>query len=196
MHPVLGLLQYILYNLILNRIISGRWGPALGTLSLAPQNVNFMPANFVAPPSIPEDENWVTSQCPEFYTEDALMLSQGLLFYLILELQLENYKKISEAALVVNHQFYVDLGGYSPSFINGIILSSYFRHSIPVNIWMFVPEPVEASNDNMAEPCHDWTIDLNLDVPHSYKEGYHLMGDCYSAGVGYTYSLESTRHPI
>ncbi|KAJ9071435.1 hypothetical protein DSO57_1036910 [Entomophthora muscae] len=35
-----------------------------------------MPANFVAPPSIPEDENWVTSQCPEFYAEDALMLSQ------------------------------------------------------------------------------------------------------------------------
>ncbi|KAJ9088441.1 hypothetical protein DSO57_1023134 [Entomophthora muscae] len=35
-----------------------------------------MPANFVAPLSIPEDENWVTSQCPEFYAEDALMLSQ------------------------------------------------------------------------------------------------------------------------
>ncbi|KAJ9073790.1 hypothetical protein DSO57_1012778 [Entomophthora muscae] len=76
MHPVLGLLQYILYNLILNRIISGRWGPASGTLLLAPQNVNFMPANFVAPPSIPEDENWVISQCPEFYAEDALMLPQ------------------------------------------------------------------------------------------------------------------------
>ncbi|KAJ9085747.1 hypothetical protein DSO57_1010976 [Entomophthora muscae] len=76
MHSVLGLLQYIPYNLILNRIISGRWGPASGTLLLAPQNVNFMPANFLAPPSIPEDENWVTSQCPEFYAEDALMLSQ------------------------------------------------------------------------------------------------------------------------
>ncbi|KAJ9089629.1 hypothetical protein DSO57_1010788 [Entomophthora muscae] len=35
-----------------------------------------MPADFVAPPSIPEDENWVTSQCPQFYAEDALMLSQ------------------------------------------------------------------------------------------------------------------------
>ncbi|KAJ9074000.1 hypothetical protein DSO57_1010757 [Entomophthora muscae] len=76
MHPVLGLLRYILYNLILNRIISGRWGPASGTLSLAPQNVNFMPANFVAPPPILENENCVTSQCPEFYAEDALMLSQ------------------------------------------------------------------------------------------------------------------------
>ncbi|KAJ9083230.1 hypothetical protein DSO57_1036737 [Entomophthora muscae] len=51
-------------------------GPASGTLLLAPQNVNFMPANFVAPPSIPEDENWVTSQCPEFCTEDALIISQ------------------------------------------------------------------------------------------------------------------------
>ncbi|KAJ9053394.1 hypothetical protein DSO57_1024572 [Entomophthora muscae] len=39
-----------------------------------------MPADFVAPPSIPEDENWVTSQCPEFYAEDALMLS--LVIYL------------------------------------------------------------------------------------------------------------------
>ncbi|KAJ9048890.1 hypothetical protein DSO57_1030134 [Entomophthora muscae] len=76
MHPVLGLLLYIPYNLILERIISGRWGPASGTLLAAPQNVNFMPANFVAPPSIPEDENWVTSQCPEFYSEDALMLFQ------------------------------------------------------------------------------------------------------------------------
>ncbi|KAJ9082370.1 hypothetical protein DSO57_1005234 [Entomophthora muscae] len=113
MHPVLGLLRYILYNLILNRIISGRWGPASGTSLLVPQNVNFMPANFVAPPSIPEDENQVTSQCPEFYAEDALMLSQVI--YL--------------AALVVNHQFYVDLGGYSPSFRNGIILSSYFCHT-------------------------------------------------------------------
>ncbi|KAJ9051958.1 hypothetical protein DSO57_1038935 [Entomophthora muscae] len=76
MHPVLRLLRYILYNLILNRIISGRWGPASGTLSLAPPNVNFMPANFVAPPPILETKNCVTSQCSEFYTEDALMLSQ------------------------------------------------------------------------------------------------------------------------
>ncbi|KAJ9082956.1 hypothetical protein DSO57_1039516 [Entomophthora muscae] len=76
MHPVLGLLRYIPYNLILNRIISGRWGPASGTLLSAPQNVNFMPANFVAPPPILENENCVTSQCPEFYTEDALMPSQ------------------------------------------------------------------------------------------------------------------------
>ncbi|KAJ9059826.1 hypothetical protein DSO57_1037468 [Entomophthora muscae] len=76
MHPVLRLLRYIPYNLILNRIISGRWGPASGTLSPLPQNVNFMPANFVAPPPILENENCVTSQCPEFYAEDALMLSQ------------------------------------------------------------------------------------------------------------------------
>ncbi|KAJ9077278.1 hypothetical protein DSO57_1018230 [Entomophthora muscae] len=70
MHP------YILYNLILNQIISGRWGPSTGTLLLVPPNVNFMPANFAAPPSILENENHVNSQCPEFYAEDALMLSQ------------------------------------------------------------------------------------------------------------------------
>ncbi|KAJ9073064.1 hypothetical protein DSO57_1020471 [Entomophthora muscae] len=53
-----------------------------------------MPANFVAPLPILETENCVPSQCPEFYAEDALMLSQVI--YL--------------AALVVNNQFYVDLG--------------------------------------------------------------------------------------
>ncbi|KAJ9074452.1 hypothetical protein DSO57_1006102 [Entomophthora muscae] len=42
-----------------------------------------MPANFVAPPSIPEDGNWVTSQCLEFYAEDALMLSQVIYLGLI-----------------------------------------------------------------------------------------------------------------
>ncbi|KAJ9052194.1 hypothetical protein DSO57_1036683 [Entomophthora muscae] len=75
MHPVIGLLQYILYNLILNQIISGRWGPAVGTSSSVPPNVNFMPADLGAPPIL-ETENCATSQCPEFYAEDALMLSQ------------------------------------------------------------------------------------------------------------------------
>ncbi|KAJ9048077.1 hypothetical protein DSO57_1038621, partial [Entomophthora muscae] len=76
MHPVIGLLRYIPYNLILNQIISGRWDPATGTLLLVPPNVNFMPANFAAPSPILENENCVNSQCPEFYAEDALMLSQ------------------------------------------------------------------------------------------------------------------------
>ncbi|KAJ9048481.1 hypothetical protein DSO57_1034713 [Entomophthora muscae] len=35
-----------------------------------------MPADFAAPPPILENENCVNSQCPEFYAEDALMLSQ------------------------------------------------------------------------------------------------------------------------
>ncbi|KAJ9083466.1 hypothetical protein DSO57_1034510 [Entomophthora muscae] len=97
MHPVIGLLWYIPYNLILNRIISGRWGPASETLSLVPPNVNFAPTNFEAPPPILETENCVASQCLEFYTEDALMLSQVIYLGLL-------------GALVVNHQFYVDLG--------------------------------------------------------------------------------------
>ncbi|KAJ9075057.1 hypothetical protein DSO57_1000340 [Entomophthora muscae] len=78
MHLVVGLLQYILYNLILNRIISGRWGPAVRTLLLVPPNVNFTPANLEAPPPILETENCVASQCPEFYSEDTLMLSQAI----------------------------------------------------------------------------------------------------------------------
>ncbi|KAJ9066423.1 hypothetical protein DSO57_1009667 [Entomophthora muscae] len=76
MHHVIRLLQYIPYNLILNQIISERWGPATGTLLSVPPNVNFMPANFAAPPPILENENCVHSQCPEFYAKDALMLSQ------------------------------------------------------------------------------------------------------------------------
>ncbi|KAJ9077617.1 hypothetical protein DSO57_1015044 [Entomophthora muscae] len=76
MHPVIRLLRYIPYNLIMNQIISGRWCPATGTLSSVPPNVNFIPANFAVPPPILENENCVNSQCPEFYAEDALMLSQ------------------------------------------------------------------------------------------------------------------------
>ncbi|KAJ9066170.1 hypothetical protein DSO57_1012159 [Entomophthora muscae] len=102
MHPVIGLLQYILYNLILNQIISGRWGPATGTLLLVPPNVNFMPSNFAAPPPILETENCVNSQCPEFYAEYALMLSQviylgllwlGLIFLLNPGVTIRNFAK-------------------------------------------------------------------------------------------------------
>ncbi|KAJ9049288.1 hypothetical protein DSO57_1026169 [Entomophthora muscae] len=76
MHPVIELLRYILYNMILNQIISGRWGPATGTLLLVPPNVNFIPANFAAPLPILENENYVNSQCPKFYAEDESMLSK------------------------------------------------------------------------------------------------------------------------
>ncbi|KAJ9090493.1 hypothetical protein DSO57_1001951 [Entomophthora muscae] len=138
MHPVIELLRYILYNLILNQIISGRWGPATGTLLLVPPNVNFMPANFAAPPPILENENCVNSQCPEFYAEDTLMLSQviylgllwlGLIVLLNPGVTIGIHQKIFEAVLVVNHQFYVDLGGNSPSLRNSFILSSDFRHN-------------------------------------------------------------------
>ncbi|KAJ9075247.1 hypothetical protein DSO57_1037867 [Entomophthora muscae] len=78
MHPVVGLLRYIPYNLILSRIITGRWGPAFGTLSLTPLNVNPMPTNLGVVPSVFKTENLVVSQCPEFYSEDSLMLSQAI----------------------------------------------------------------------------------------------------------------------
>ncbi|KAJ9077747.1 hypothetical protein DSO57_1013819 [Entomophthora muscae] len=38
MHPVVVLLRYIPYNLILSKIIMGRWGPAVSTLLLPPPN--------------------------------------------------------------------------------------------------------------------------------------------------------------
>ncbi|KAJ9090418.1 hypothetical protein DSO57_1002729 [Entomophthora muscae] len=78
MHSAVGLLRYISYNLILSQIITGRWGPAVGTLLLAPPNVNFMPVNLGVVPPVFETENCVASQCPEFYSEDTLMLSQTI----------------------------------------------------------------------------------------------------------------------
>ncbi|KAJ9062564.1 hypothetical protein DSO57_1039719 [Entomophthora muscae] len=75
-----GLLRYIPYNLILSQIITGRWGPAVGTLPLAPPNVNSIPADLGVVPPVFETENCVASQCPEFYSKDTLMLSKA--FYL------------------------------------------------------------------------------------------------------------------
>ncbi|KAJ9067129.1 hypothetical protein DSO57_1003041 [Entomophthora muscae] len=78
MHPVVGHLRYIPYNLILSRIIMGRWGPAVGTLSLLPPNVNSMPVNIGAVPTPVKAETLMLSQCPEFYAEDNLILSQAI----------------------------------------------------------------------------------------------------------------------
>ncbi|KAJ9060979.1 hypothetical protein DSO57_1025235 [Entomophthora muscae] len=78
MHPVVVLLRYIPYNLILSWIITGRWGPSVGTLLLEPPNVNSMPANLGVVPPVFETENCVASQCPEFYSEDTMMLSKAI----------------------------------------------------------------------------------------------------------------------
>ncbi|KAJ9061425.1 hypothetical protein DSO57_1020915 [Entomophthora muscae] len=52
MHPVVGLLHYISYNLILSWIITGRWCPDVGTLSPPLPNVNPVPENLgVDPPA-------------------------------------------------------------------------------------------------------------------------------------------------
>ncbi|KAJ9050903.1 hypothetical protein DSO57_1039725 [Entomophthora muscae] len=83
MHPVVGLLSYIPYNLILNRIITGRWAPAVGTLLLTPPNVNSMPTNLGVVSPVFKAENLVVSQCPEFYSEDTLMLSQAIYLELL-----------------------------------------------------------------------------------------------------------------
>ncbi|KAJ9066495.1 hypothetical protein DSO57_1008980 [Entomophthora muscae] len=78
MHPVVCLLRYILYNLILSQIITGRWGPAVSTLLLPLPNVNLMPVNLGVFPAVSEAEILITSQCPEFYAKDSLILSQYL----------------------------------------------------------------------------------------------------------------------
>ncbi|KAJ9053427.1 hypothetical protein DSO57_1024276, partial [Entomophthora muscae] len=78
MHPVVGLLCCIPYNLIISQIITGRWSPAIGTLLLAPPNVNSMSTNLRVVPPVFEAENLIVSQCPEFYSEEILMLSQAI----------------------------------------------------------------------------------------------------------------------
>ncbi|KAJ9063542.1 hypothetical protein DSO57_1000120 [Entomophthora muscae] len=94
-----------------------------------------MKANFAAPLPILETENCVNSQCPEFYAEDALMLSQviylgllwlGLIVLLNPGVTIGNFtKKISEAVLVVNHQFYMDLGVISVTIAAVHIMQDY-----------------------------------------------------------------------
>ncbi|KAJ9077381.1 hypothetical protein DSO57_1017178 [Entomophthora muscae] len=78
MHPVVGLLCYIPYDLILSQIITGRWGPAAGALLLPLPSVDPMPVNLGVSPTVSEAETLVKSQCPEFYTGDTLILSQAI----------------------------------------------------------------------------------------------------------------------
>ncbi|KAJ9066590.1 hypothetical protein DSO57_1008229 [Entomophthora muscae] len=130
MHPVLGLLRYILYNLILNRIISGRWGPASATLLLTPQNVNFMPANFVASLPILENDNCVTSQCPEIYAEDALMLSQVI------------YLGLLWLGLIVLLNPGVTIGNFTNKYLKPrwwLIINSMW-------IWVVIPHHLETAS--------------------------------------------------
>ncbi|KAJ9069373.1 hypothetical protein DSO57_1019206 [Entomophthora muscae] len=88
MYPVVGVLRYIPYNLILRWIITERWGPAVGNLLLPPPNVNSMSANLrVVPPTV-ETATLVLSQCPEFYAKDTLILLQAIylrLFWFVLQ---------------------------------------------------------------------------------------------------------------
>ncbi|KAJ9056207.1 hypothetical protein DSO57_1035534 [Entomophthora muscae] len=86
--------------------------------------------------------------------------------------------------------------------LNGVDLEAHpisvecDHRCIPVNVWAIVLEPVKTSNNIVAEPSHYWSRELNLDVPHSHREGYHLMSDCYSVGVGYMYCFKSSGYLI
>ncbi|KAJ9056814.1 hypothetical protein DSO57_1029092 [Entomophthora muscae] len=78
MHSVVGLLHYIPYSLILSQIITGQWGPAVGTLLLLPPNVNPMSQNLGVFPNVSEPEALSPSQCLEFYAKGTLILSQEI----------------------------------------------------------------------------------------------------------------------
>ncbi|KAJ9069331.1 hypothetical protein DSO57_1019600 [Entomophthora muscae] len=79
-----------------------------------------MPANLGVSPTVSKSETFVTSQCPEFYTKDSLILSQCIFW--------KFHKTLFEDLLVVNHKFYVDLGGDSPPSVDCLLLSNNFPH--------------------------------------------------------------------
>ncbi|KAJ9073271.1 hypothetical protein DSO57_1018285 [Entomophthora muscae] len=107
-----------------------------------------MPANLGVVPPVFETENCIASQCPEFYSEDTLMLSQaiylgrlwlGLIILLNPSISIAIHKTISEATLVVNHEFYVDLGekaSYYPVIsvtgLGGAGFDVFFSHNTHV----------------------------------------------------------------
>ncbi|KAJ9088053.1 hypothetical protein DSO57_1026979 [Entomophthora muscae] len=62
MHPVIGLLR--------------KMGPCIWNFVVGAAKCQFHASQFCSSSPILETENCVTSQCPEFYAEDALMLSQ------------------------------------------------------------------------------------------------------------------------
>ncbi|KAJ9086582.1 hypothetical protein DSO57_1002707 [Entomophthora muscae] len=116
MHPVIRLL---------------RWGPATGTLLLVPPNVNFMPANFAAPPPILKNESCVNSQCPEFYAEDALMLSQVI------------YLGLLWLGLIVLLNPGVIIGNFTKKYLKlrwWLIINSMW-------IWVVIPHHLETVSD-------------------------------------------------
>ncbi|KAJ9074728.1 hypothetical protein DSO57_1003783 [Entomophthora muscae] len=76
--PGVGLLRYIPYNLILSQVITGRWGPAIGTSLLPLPNANPVPAGLgVVPPTL-ETKLLVLSQRPGVYVQDTLVLLQEI----------------------------------------------------------------------------------------------------------------------
>ncbi|KAJ9050716.1 hypothetical protein DSO57_1012047 [Entomophthora muscae] len=127
MHPVVGLLCYIPYNLILGCIITGRWGPSLGLL-LVPPNVTSMPFNLGVFPAEFESETVVTSQCPGFYAEDMLILSQATYLGLL----------------------WLDSGGYFPSHGDLFLLSVYFCHKEPPTIDLMSLMSILVTNHNTS----------------------------------------------
>ncbi|KAJ9068215.1 hypothetical protein DSO57_1030936 [Entomophthora muscae] len=171
MHPVVGLLQYIPYNLILNRIISGKWGPAVGTLLLVLPNVNFAPTNFAAPPPILETENCVASQCSEFYSEDLLVLSQaiylGLLWLgLIVLLNPETasyYPVIS-----------VTVGFFEDGKIDSVVFDDHGL-CFPTYTGVQSGEPVHACYNVVVYVVHDKSFDGRL-----YALEVNSEGSCFA----------------
>ncbi|KAJ9071299.1 hypothetical protein DSO57_1038282 [Entomophthora muscae] len=87
-----------------------------------------MPQNLGVAPVVSKTETVGPSQCPEFYVQDTLILSQDVyleLFWLGLIILLN---PIYEALLVVNHQLHVGLGSGFPPLGDCFLLFVHFCH--------------------------------------------------------------------
>ena len=85
MHPILGVLRHLPYNLILNRILSGRWGSPSGALPSDPISVTEDAANPEICAFVVKIDSILDpiSKCPELYSDDVVNLSQLIDLFLL-----------------------------------------------------------------------------------------------------------------
>ncbi|KAJ9058960.1 hypothetical protein DSO57_1007357 [Entomophthora muscae] len=53
---------------------------------------------------------------------------------------------------------------------------------------------VKASNYVVAEPCHDWPRELNLDVPHPHREG--TWSNCWESANAWSTVMNNIIHHV
>ncbi|KAJ9065682.1 hypothetical protein DSO57_1017088 [Entomophthora muscae] len=164
MHPVVGLLRYIPYNLILSQIITGRWGPAVGNLLSTPPNVHSVPANLGVVPPVFKTENLVVSRCPEFYSEDTLMLSQAIYLWLL----------------------FISFGNFTKRYLKlcwWLIINSMW-------IWVVIPHHLETASYYPSIFITDRATERGLHISNLGTERLCFFGDWCASIICHDNSLD------